>query len=136
MGAVPPLMPVAVKVTDAPGQIVVADAAMETDGVIRSFTVITITLLVTEAGAGQTAFEVTITVTLSVLVSVEEVKVELFVPTFTPFTCHWYEGLAPAFVGVAVKVTLVPAQILLPGLAEIKTEGTVEGVTVTVAVPV
>ena len=32
-----------------------------------------------------------------------------------PFTFHWYAGDAPPFVGVAVKVTEVPAQT---GLAE------------------
>ena len=30
----------------------------------------------------------------------------------------------PPFVGVAVKVTLVPAQIVLPGLAAMLTDGT------------
>jgi hypothetical protein len=39
----------------------------------------------------------------------------LFIPTFTPFTFHWYTGAAPPLVGVAVKVTEVPAQT---GLAE------------------
>ena len=28
---------------------------------------------------------------------------------------HWYAGVLPPLVGVAVKVTLVPAQIVLPG---------------------
>ena len=27
-----------------------------------------------------------------------------------PLTFHWYEGVAPPFVGVAVKVTVVPEQ--------------------------
>ena len=31
-------------------------------------------------------------------------------PWFTPFTFHWYAGVAPPLVGVAVKVTDVPAQ--------------------------
>jgi hypothetical protein len=35
-------------------------------------------------------------------------------------------------VGVAVKVTLVPAQIVLPGLADIVTEGVTTGFTVIV----
>ena len=35
----------------------------------------------------------------------------------------------PPFVGVAVNVTLVPAQIVLPGLAEILTEGVIPEVT-------
>ena len=40
----------------------------------------------------------------------------------------------PPFVGVAVNVTLVPAQIVLPGLAAILTEGVTEPVT-TIAIP-
>jgi hypothetical protein len=32
------------------------------------------------------------------------------VPAFTPFTFHWYEGVDPPFVGVAVNVTEVPEQ--------------------------
>lgn len=36
----------------------------------------------------------------------------------------------PPFVGVAVNVTLVPAQIVLPGFATILTEGVTVGVTV------
>ena len=39
----------------------------------------------------------------------------LFVPALTPFTFHWYEGVVPPLVGVAVKVTEVPAHT---GLAE------------------
>jgi hypothetical protein len=37
----------------------------------------------------------------------------------------------PPFVGVAVKITEVPAQILFPVLAEIETAGTKFGLTVT-----
>ena len=44
----------------------------------------------------------------------------LFVPTFTPLTLHWYKGLLPPSVGVAVKVTDSPAQMLL-SLEEIET---------------
>ena len=36
-----------------------------------------------------------------------------------PFTFHWYVGVVPPLVGVAVKVTEVPAQT---GLAEAETE--------------
>ena len=35
------------------------------------------------------------------------------VPTFEPFNFHWYVGVVPPFVGVAVKVTEVPAQIVV-----------------------
>ena len=34
---------------------------------------------------------------------------------------HWYVGLFPPLVGVAVNVTEVPAQIVLPGLAAMLT---------------
>ena len=33
------------------------------------------------------------------------------------FTNHWYCGALPPFVGVAVKVTLVPAQIVVSDAA-------------------
>ena len=41
----------------------------------------------------------------------------------------------PPFVGVAVKVTLVPAQIVLPGLAATLTDGTIVDPTV-IVIPV
>jgi hypothetical protein len=33
-----------------------------------------------------------------------------FVPAFIPLTFHWYEGIVPPFVGVAVNVTDDPGQ--------------------------
>jgi hypothetical protein len=39
------------------------------------------------------------------------VYVGLFVPTGVEPTYHWYDGVVPPLVGVAVNVTLVPAQI-------------------------
>ena len=41
----------------------------------------------------------------------------------------------PPFVGVAVNVTLVPAQIVLPGLAAMLTDGATVDVT-TIVIPV
>ena len=41
----------------------------------------------------------------------------------------------PPFVGVAVNVTLVPEQIVLPGLALMLTDGTIVAVTV-IVIPV
>jgi hypothetical protein len=38
------------------------------------------------------------------------VKLALLVPEFTPLTFHWYDGVNPPLVGVAVKVTGVAAQ--------------------------
>ena len=52
----------------------------------------------------------------------------LFVPTLLPFNFHWYDGLPP-FVGVAVKVTFVPAQIVFPGFAAMLTDGVTVAVT-------
>lgn len=57
------------------------------------------------------------------------------VPTFTPFSFHWYDGEAPPFVGVAVNVTDVPLHIVLPGLAEILTAGVTVVLTVIVIPP-
>jgi hypothetical protein len=44
--------------------------------------------------------------------------------------------VVPPLVGTAVKETLVVAQIVLPGLALMITDGTVLGVMVTTALPV
>ena len=57
----------------------------------------------------------------SLLTNVEFVYVALFNPSLIPFFFHWKEGDAPPFVGEAVNVTLVPAQIVVPGLAAIIT---------------
>src|ERR1017187_3302458 len=61
-------------------------------------------------------------------------QVLLFVPTLLPFSFHWYEGETPPFVGVAVKVTLVPEQTVLEVFAAILTEGVTLPVTLIVTV--
>ena len=76
------------------------------------------------------AVDVITTVTASLLTNVAVANVGLFVPAFTPFTFHWYEGVPP-FVGVAVKVTLDPGQIDV-AVAAILTLGVSIGLTVTV----
>ena len=48
-----------------------------------------------------------------------------------PFFCHWYEGRVPPFIGVGVKVMLLPAQIVVVEAA-IVTDGTSIGFTVMV----
>lgn len=53
----------------------------------------------------------------------------LFVPTLPPFNFHWYDGVLPPLVGVAVNVTDVPVQIVLPGLADMLTDGVTVAVT-------
>lgn len=52
------------------------------------------------------------------------------VPTGAPPTVQAYVGVAPPFVGVAVKVTLVPEQIAPLGDALTLTEGVKFGLTV------
>ncbi len=41
------------------------------------------------------------------------------VPTLAPFNFQLYDGVVPPFVGVAVKVTLVPEQIELSASLEV-----------------
>ena len=63
--------------------------------------------------------DVMIQVTTSPLARDEDVNVGLFVPTFTPSICHWYVGFVPPLVGVAVKVTLLPAHTTLSASLEV-----------------
>jgi hypothetical protein len=88
VGDDPSFVAVAVNVTEVPGQIVAEDAAIETDGTRTGLTTIVIPVLVPVMGLAQTALEVRITVTTSLLFSVVELKVGLFVPKLVPFTCH------------------------------------------------
>ena len=78
---------VAVKVTDVPAQIVVADALMETEGVRLAVTVM-VTWSDAVVGEAQGSLLVKITFTTSILLSDEELNVLLLVPTLLPFTCH------------------------------------------------
>lgn len=78
----------AVKVTDDPEQIVVALAAIETDGVTVEFTVIDTELDVAGEPVAQAELEVMITVITFPFANAEEVYVAEFVPTLLPFTCH------------------------------------------------
>jgi hypothetical protein len=80
--------------------------------------------------------DVITTVTTSLFASVVEVNIGLSVPVLTLFTCHWYEGVVPPLVGVAVNVTEVPAQIEPEGEAAIDTLTGSDGLTVIVSVVV
>jgi hypothetical protein len=74
----------------------------------------------------QLALLVITTETTSLLLSDELVKVTALAPgTLVPFICHWYVGIVPPFVGVALNVILLPAQIEVE-LAVTKTEGVTE----------
>ncbi len=85
-------------------------------------------------GDAHPELEVITQLTTSAFAKAALVYVALFVPTLPPLSFHWYAGVVPPFVGVAVKVTLVPAQIVLPGFAAILTAGTTDPVTTIVTV--
>ena len=80
---------VAVKITLVPAQIVVAVAAILTDGITDAVTVIVIALDVTVAGLAHEIDDVISTVTTSPFTKVELWNVELLVPTLLPFSFHW-----------------------------------------------
>jgi len=55
------------------------------------------------------------------------------VPALVPFTFHWYEGVVPPLVGVAVKVTDEPeAAGLVPAVIAMLTDGATDGFTLIV----
>jgi hypothetical protein len=57
----------------------------------------------------------------------------LLVPTLVPFTFHWYDGVVPPLVGVAVKVMGMPAQDgLVPEVTATATVGATDALTVMV----
>jgi len=78
-----------VKVIEPPAQIVVVLAEIVTDGVTGELTVIVIPPEVAVNGIAQARLLVITHVTICPFVIVDEVNVELFVPIFVPFTCHW-----------------------------------------------
>lgn len=78
----------AVKVTDPPAQIVVADAFTVTEGVTEPVTDMVMLLLVTVTGRAQLALLVSTQVTTSLLARVVVVNVALLVPALFPFILH------------------------------------------------
>ena len=85
----PPLVGVAVNVTELPVHIEVLLAAIATDGTTE-FVEIVIALLVAVSGLAHGALLVMITVTTSPFESVLLVNVADVCPgTFTPLICHW-----------------------------------------------
>jgi len=119
-----------VNVTAVPEQIApVGLATTLTAGVTVGFTIIVIPLDVAVAVDGHVALDVIVQVTTSPFASVVLEYVVPPVPTLLPFTCHWYVGVVPPFVGVTVNATEVPLQIAPVGLAATLTEGTTTGFT-------
>jgi hypothetical protein len=67
------------------------------------------------------------------LVNEDEVNVLLFVPALFPSTFHWYAGVVPPLVGVAVKVNELPEHVGFdPDVRAMDTEGVTFAFTVTV----
>jgi hypothetical protein len=120
-GVVPPFVGVAVNVTLAPRHIDVWLATTDIEGVTLAADIV-IGALVAVGVVVHVALLVMITVTISPLANVLLVYVSLFVPALLPLICHWYDGVVPPSVGVAVKVTLAPRQIDV-WLAATDTEG-------------
>ena len=135
VGVVPPFVGVAVNVTLVVAQIELPGfAAMLTLAGSNGFTVVVIAFEVAgELVRHGVAFDVITTRITSPFANVVVVYVELVAPAMLlPLSCHWYVGVVPPFVGVAVKVTLVVAQIGLTGFAEMLTLAGSSGFTVIV----
>ena len=78
------------KVTDVPAQIApVALDVIVTLGVEFDVIEIATSFEVTDVNVGHWAFEVITQRTTEPLASVVDENELLFVPVFTPFTCHW-----------------------------------------------
>ena len=88
-GVVTPLVGVAVKVTEAPEQIGLADGAILTLTGRFVLTIIVIVLDVAGLPVAHVALEVRMHVTRSPFARAELVYVLLFVPTFPPLSFHW-----------------------------------------------
>ena len=115
-------------VTEVPVHILLADAAILTEGVTCGVTFIVMRLLIALGVVKQVALLVSIQPITSPLLSVAEVKIALFVPMLLPLRVHSYVGALPPLVRVAVKVTDVPAQKLFAE-ATILTDGVTCAVT-------
>jgi len=107
-----------VNVTAVPAQIVEVPL-IEIVGVTGATTVVVIAFDVAGLPITPLRLDVIIHVTTAPDGSEVAVYVGLFVPTFAPFTCHWYVGVVPPLIGFAVNVTLVPVQIILSASLEV-----------------
>jgi hypothetical protein len=81
-------------------------------------------LEVAVVGLAQPSLDVNVTAITSPLFKALLLYVAELPPTFAPLTVHWYAGVVPPLVGLAVNVTLVPAHIAPDGFATIPTDGT------------
>jgi hypothetical protein len=117
-------------VIEVPVHTAVAEAEILTVGTTDGKITIDNTFEVSVFGLIQAPVAVKIHFTSAPLVKVFDVN-DAPVAVFTPFTCHWYEGEVPPFVGVAVNTTDVPVQTLF-ALVAMVTSGAEAGFTVIV----
>ena len=125
-GVVPPLVGVAVKVTEAPEAegLVPAVRAITTDGTTDALTPMVIELLAAVVDVTHDELDVIVQATTAPAVKVVVVKVAELVPAAAPFTVQAKVGVLPPLVGVAVKVTDAPAQVgLVPVVSAMLTAG-------------
>jgi hypothetical protein len=126
----PPLTGIAVNVTIVPSHTGPTGAAdILTPAAPGVVTDMVMALEVAVLVVAQGEVEVITTLTTSLFESVADVNVGLFIPTFVELTLHWYDGVGPPFEGVAVNITVEPAQIEPIGAAAMVTLGVTEGVT-------
>ena len=115
-----------------PAQTGLADGAMEILTGSTGFTVIVTAPEAAGLPAAQVAFEVSSQVIISLFTGIY-VYAALFEPASDPLTFHWYIGAVPPLKAVAVKVTEVPAQMVV-AVAEMLTLTGRMGLTVMVTV--
>jgi hypothetical protein len=96
-------------------------ADMETGIAGVCATTINTILLVAGFPVVQVRFEVRMHCTASLFNSEASVYEDELEPTFSPFFIHSKEGELPPFTGFAVKVTMVPEQMVGPLLAVMDT---------------
>ena len=101
------------KVTDVPAQIILLEATRFTEGIKAALTDI-VTFEDTVGVVAQGEFDVNSTLITSLFARSFRVNVALVAPVISmAFLNHLYDGAVPLFVGVAVKTTDVPAQIVV-----------------------
>ena len=127
------MAPVAVNTALSPLQILSdGETATDTDAETAAFTTMVIPLDVAVGADAHDMLEVSTTFTTSLFDKVEVEKISELAPAGWLFIYHWYDGVLPPLVGVAVNVTLVPLQIVLLPLDATLTEGVRLPLTVTV----
>lgn len=121
------MVDVAVNVNDWPPQagFVPEVKAVAMVGEMVPLVVTVIGVDVAVVGLAQLKLEVISHVTTCPFVNEEEVYVTPFA-TFTPSNFHWYTGVVPPLVGVAVNVIAAPAQVgFEPEVTAVDTAGTI-----------